>query len=75
LPIANASYSPPVVVRAIDGTLYAAPGVWRSADGNAISPPPPLATATVDAASVVDASGEDVDVGPILREEVRPGDN
>ena len=59
IPPPNATYSQWVTVRASDGSLYFAPATWRDAQGQAIPPPKPLATAAVVAAAVVtEANGE-----------------
>ncbi len=69
-PGAGMTFSPWVVVRGADGTVYLAPGVWKDATGKAVAAPPPLAIATVEAAEVVDAQGNAVDTGPTIHENV-----
>jgi hypothetical protein len=69
-PIEGATYSPWVVVRGADGTLYHAPGVWKDATGKPLTPPPPLAIATVGASEVVDPEGHAVETGPTAHEKV-----
>jgi len=69
-PAAGTTFSPWVVVRGADGTLYVAKGVWKDQKGDAVTAPPPLAIATVEAAEVVDAQGNAVDTGPTLHEDV-----
>jgi hypothetical protein len=49
--------SPWTTVRGADGTLFHAPSVWRDGKGQPITPPSPLAVATVHAGPVVDAEG------------------
>jgi hypothetical protein len=69
-PVEGATFSPWVVVRGADGTLYVARGLWKDAAGHAIAAPPPLAIATVEAADVVDAQGDAVETGPTIHERV-----
>jgi hypothetical protein len=64
---AGATFSPWVFVRAPGGTLWYAPGVWRDAKGGALGEPAPLAVATVDVASVVNADGTTANTGPTRR--------
>jgi hypothetical protein len=54
---AGASFSPWAIVRAPDGALYFAPGVWRDKSGKPIDPPVPIAFASASAGPVVDAEG------------------
>lgn len=54
----GATYSPWVVVRARDGTLYYAPSVWRDATGNPIPPPPALSYATASGGAIVGPEGD-----------------
>jgi hypothetical protein len=65
-------FSPWVFVRASDGTLWYAPGVWRDASGAPVDSPPPLATAEVESGEVVDADGVIVTTGPTRRERSGP---
>lgn len=53
----GAVYSPWVVMRGPDAKLYFSPAAWRDAQGNVVSPPPPLAKATVTTAPVVNYDG------------------
>jgi hypothetical protein len=69
-PVAGTTFSPWVVVRGVDGTLYAAPGIWKDATSMKVADPPPLAIATVEAAEVVDAQGDAVETGPTVHEKV-----
>lgn len=55
-------------VRAPDGTLWYAPGVWRDASGAQVDSPPALATAEVESGEVVDADGTTETTGPTRRE-------
>lgn len=54
----GATYSPWVVVRALDGSVYYARSVWKDARGRPVSPPAALAYASGDAEAVFDAEGE-----------------
>jgi hypothetical protein len=54
----GATYSPWVVVRAIDGDVYYARSVWKDRNGAPIPPPPGIAFATGDSEAVFDAAGE-----------------
>lgn len=65
-------FSPWVFVRAPDGTLWYAPGVWRDASGARVDSPPALATAEVESGEVVDADGATETTGPTRRERSRP---
>jgi hypothetical protein len=65
------TFSPWVFVRAPDGTLFYAPGVWRDARGGPVDPPATLAIATVESGEVVDADGTAEVTGPTLRERPR----
>jgi hypothetical protein len=56
-PPAGAAFSPWVFVRAPDGRLWYAAGVWRDPQGSPLAAPTPLASAVVDAAEVVNATG------------------
>jgi hypothetical protein len=59
----GARYSPWVVVRAVDGTLYYAAGHWVDATGATLPDPPALAFATASGAAVFDAEGETEETG------------
>jgi hypothetical protein len=61
------AFSPWVFVRAGDGTLWYAPGVWRDAKGEAIEAPQALSVATVEGSEVVNADGTTETTGPTLR--------
>lgn len=63
----GATYSPWVVVRASDGTPFYAPGVWRDANGDSISAPPPLAFATASHGAVVSPEGNPEDTGRAVK--------
>jgi hypothetical protein len=63
----GARYSPWVVVRAADGTVFYAPSVWRDAAGASISPPRPLAFATASGEAVMDPWGESEDLGRSIK--------
>jgi hypothetical protein len=54
----GARYSPWVVVRAVDGTLFHAPSIWVDAHGSSMAAPAPIAYATANGEAVVDAEGE-----------------
>jgi len=56
-------YSPWVIVRAIDGTLLYAPGVWVDARGSSIAAPAAVAYATASGEAVIDAEGEVTSTG------------
>ncbi len=60
---AGALYTPWVVVRAVDGTLYYAAGHWVDAKGASLPDPPALAFATASGAAVFDAEGETEETG------------
>jgi hypothetical protein len=66
LPPNGARYSPWVLVRAPNGSLYEAHGVWRDARGNPIAPPRPLASAEVSDDAIVDAEGNTMEPGRVL---------
>jgi hypothetical protein len=68
----GAAFSPWVFERGLDGRLWCAAGVWRDASGSAIDPPAALATAAVEAGSVVNADGTSETTGPTLRQRPRP---
>lgn len=53
----GATYSTWSVVRAADTQLYFSPAAWRDTRGNVVTPPPPLATATVTTVPVVNPDG------------------
>jgi hypothetical protein len=57
VPPIGATYSTWQVVRASDAQLYFSPAAWRDAQGNRVSPPLPLATATVTTVPVVNPDG------------------
>ena len=63
----GATFSPWAFVRAPDGELWYAPGVWRDAQGATIDSPPPLAVATAESGAVVTADGTTETTGPTLR--------
>lgn len=64
---AGARYAPWEFVRAVDGRLWYAAGVWRDAQGTAITAPVPLGVASVEAGEVVTAEGSTATTGPTLR--------
>lgn len=64
---AGARYSPWVVVHAVDGTLFYAPGVWVDSHGSSIAAPPAIAYATANGEAVVDAEGEVCNTGRTIR--------
>src|SRR5258708_16387182 len=64
---AGAAFSPWVFVRAADGTLWYAPGVWRDTKGALTPAPRALAVATVEDTEVVNAEGATETTGPTLR--------
>jgi hypothetical protein len=67
LPPPNAKYSPWVLVRGTDGTLYQAGGVWRDdATGAPIVEPVALGVADVSEAAVVDVNGDTFPAGRTL---------
>lgn len=66
-PPAAAKFSPWVFVRGADGRMWYAPGAWRSENGGAIDPPPPLTSAHVEPTQVVNASGAVETTGPTVR--------
>jgi len=63
----DATYSPWVVVRAVDGTAYYAPSVWRGADGREIPPPEGLAFATASGEAVVSPEGDPEETGRVIK--------
>jgi len=65
-------FSPWVFVRAPDGTLWYAPGVWRDSNGAPREAPAALAIATVESGEVVDADGSIESTGPTMRERPSP---
>jgi hypothetical protein len=64
---AGARYSPWVVVRATDGTLFYAPSSWRDAHGELEAAPPPLAAATASGEAVISPDGDTEDTGRSIR--------
>jgi len=68
---AGAAFCPWVFERGIDGRLWYAPGIWRDRTGAVVSPPEPIASAKVDSAAVVNASG----VIEVIGVTARPGAN
>lgn len=54
----DAKFSPWVFIRAADGRLWSAPGTWRDSKGAQVAAPAELAVAKVDAAEIVNASGD-----------------
>lgn len=63
---AGSTFSPWVFVRAPDGGLWYAPGVWRDVKGVAIEAPAALAIGTVETGEVVNADGTTEPTGPTL---------
>jgi hypothetical protein len=61
------TFSPWVVVRGADGSLWHAAGTWRDAKGAPVDAPTPLASATVESSEVVNAGGLTEPVGRTLR--------
>jgi hypothetical protein len=61
------TFSPWVVVRRADGTLWMASGTWRDAKGNPVDEPAPLAVGVVDRGQVVNASGTIEPTGRALK--------
>jgi len=55
---AGTTFSPWVVVRARDGRVFYAPGVWKDAKGSLVAAPPALAFASGDAEAVFNPEGE-----------------
>jgi hypothetical protein len=55
------------VVRAADGQLWQAPGVWRNAKGSVVNAPPAVAVAVVESGQVVNASGATEPTGRTLK--------
>jgi hypothetical protein len=69
---AGATFAAWAFVRAPDGKLWYAPGVWHDAHGAPMDPPEPLALALVEAGAVVDAYGRTETTGPVLRDRPSP---
>jgi hypothetical protein len=67
VPPVGSSYSPWAFVRAADGSLFFAPGVFRDADGKVLDDPPPLELAKADAIAVVDPEGNTELTGRTVR--------
>ncbi|MGD0676930.1 MAG: hypothetical protein ABSC94_16065 [Polyangiaceae bacterium] len=61
------TYSPWVVVRALDGTVFYAPSLWKDASGRATDAPSPLAFATASAQAVAGPEGNVEPTGRNLR--------
>ena len=59
----GAGYATWVMLRANDGVLRFAPGVWRDATGTVIPGPAPLAVANAAAGEIVDAEGDSENTG------------
>jgi hypothetical protein len=59
----GARYAPWVVVRASDGTLFYAPGVWVDSRGSAMTPPAAIVYATANGQAVFDPEGERSNTG------------
>jgi hypothetical protein len=59
----GATYSPWVVVRAVDGTPFYAPSIWRDVHGAPLSPPAAVAAATASGEVVVDPAGDVEETG------------
>ncbi len=66
LPPKAAKFSPWVLVRGSDGTLYEAHGVWRDARGTPLDPPKELAAADVSDTAIVDAYGNTSEPGRVI---------
>jgi hypothetical protein len=60
-------FSPWAFVRAADGSLYFAPGVFRDASGEVVAEPALLAVGKADAVTVVDPDGLAAITGRTLR--------
>jgi hypothetical protein len=64
------TYSPWVIVRAVDGTVFYAPSMWKDSSGTAMHAPEPLAFATASGAAIyspegeVEATGRDLQTAP-----------
>jgi hypothetical protein len=69
---AGVALSPWVFVRAPDGSLWYAPGVWRDKTGAPIDSPRALAVASVESGAVVNAEGTTETTGPNVRDRPRP---
>jgi hypothetical protein len=69
---AGARYSPWVMVRAVDGSTFYAPGVWQNAKGATVPAPAGVAFATASGEAVLDAEGEVQDTGRAVREAPGP---
>jgi hypothetical protein len=52
------TYSPWVVVRAVDGTIFYAPSIWKDPSGRAMHAPEPLAFAAASEGAVTSPEGE-----------------
>jgi hypothetical protein len=63
----GATFSPWVVVRAPDGTLYYAPGAWHDAKGGPLAAPQPLAVATASGEAIFSPEGELEETGRTLK--------
>ncbi len=62
-PPAGARFSPWTTIRAEDGTVYYAGGVWRDEDNRPIPDPPALATSKSTVGPIVDVTGHDEETG------------
>jgi hypothetical protein len=66
-PPTRATFSPWAFVRGADGRLWYAPGAWRDAGRALVQAPPPLGTAIVGSAEVVNANGTTENTGATLK--------
>jgi hypothetical protein len=58
LPPEGAAYAKLVIVRRNDGKLFAAPGTWRNAKGEEVSPPDPISASPSKSSAIVDPEGD-----------------
>lgn len=66
VPPKGAVYSPWTFVRALDGSIFFAPGAFWDADGKAVLEPPPLALAKAGTVAVIDPEGNTASTGRTL---------
>lgn len=58
VPPEGAAYAKLVIVRRNDGKLFAAPGTWRNAKGEEVSPPDPTSASPSKSSAIVDPEGD-----------------
>jgi hypothetical protein len=54
----GAAYAKLLIVRRNDGKLFAAPGMWRNAKGEEVSPPEPISASPAKSSAIVDPEGD-----------------